>query len=178
MRHRQQFEVAGVGHRGVGAGHAFDRGIELVERLLIDAHRDLRRGAKRLPLFLDDHGVMRAGDRLGEQRHIQRTERPQVDHLSLDAVARQLFRGGQGDVIRFGEVELEVSDTGRGIPEDERQHLFEPFFSTKAGGRGTGLGLFVSAQIVHEHKGRIEVTSVEGQGASFRLVLPATEIAA
>jgi signal transduction histidine kinase len=74
--------------------------------------------------------------------------------------------------VRGSEVELEVRDTGRGIPESERRRIFEPFFSTKAAGRGTGLGLFVCSQIVREHQGRIEVASVEGQGSSFRVLLP------
>ena len=73
------------------------------------------------------------------------------------------------------EVELEVSDTGRGIAEDQRPHIFEPFFSTKAGGRGTGLGLFVAAQIVREHRGRIEVASAAGSGTTIRVVLPNAE---
>jgi two-component system NtrC family sensor kinase len=71
-------------------------------------------------------------------------------------------------------VELEVTDTGRGIPAAEQRRIFEPFFSTKEGGRGSGLGLFVAAQIVREHKGRIEVVSAEGRGASFRVMLPAS----
>jgi signal transduction histidine kinase len=86
--------------------------------------------------------------------------------------------GGRVRVVtraRPREIELEVSDTGRGIPAAERQRIFEPFFSTKAAGRGTGLGLFVSAQIVREHRGRIELTSSEGRGTSFRLLLPAAD---
>jgi two-component system NtrC family sensor kinase len=69
-------------------------------------------------------------------------------------------------------VELEVRDTGRGIAEAERKQIFDPFFSTKEPGRGTGLGLFISAQIVRDHGGRIELDSVEGEGSTFRVVLP------
>jgi signal transduction histidine kinase len=69
-------------------------------------------------------------------------------------------------------LEIEVTDTGAGIPDTDRKRIFEPFFSTKEPGRGTGLGLFISAQIVREHRGRIEVASAEGRGSSFRVLLP------
>ncbi len=75
-------------------------------------------------------------------------------------------------------VELEVTDTGRGIPAEQQKQIFEPFFSTKAGGHSSGLGLFISAQIVREHGGRIDVASDEGRGASFRVTLPPAEAAA
>lgn len=77
-------------------------------------------------------------------------------------------------VPREGVVVVEVSDTGRGIPPADQKHIFEPFFSTKDSGRGTGLGLFVSQQIVRDHHGRIEVESEEGRGSLFRLLLPGT----
>jgi signal transduction histidine kinase len=83
--------------------------------------------------------------------------------------------GGRIDVTTRtaeGAVELEVSDSGRGIGEAERKRIFDPFFSTKEPGRGTGLGLFISAEIVREHHGRIELDSVEGRGSTFRVVLP------
>jgi signal transduction histidine kinase len=75
-------------------------------------------------------------------------------------------------------VELEVRDTGRGIGESERKQIFDPFFSTKEPGRGTGLGLFISAQIVRDHGGRIELDSTEGEGSTFRVVLPVRREAA
>ncbi|HEY7651149.1 MAG TPA: ATP-binding protein [Methylomirabilota bacterium] len=70
------------------------------------------------------------------------------------------------------EVEIEVRDTGSGIPATEQKRIFEPFFSTKEPGRGSGLGLFISAQIVQEHRGRIELDSEEGRGSVFRVLLP------
>jgi signal transduction histidine kinase len=72
-------------------------------------------------------------------------------------------------------VAMEVRDTGRGIPAALRKRIFEPFFSTKEAGRGTGLGLFISAQIVREHGGTIDVASDEEGGSVFRVVFPVAE---
>ena len=67
-------------------------------------------------------------------------------------------------------VSIEISDTGVGISEDELTRIFEPFFSTRK--KGTGLGLWVTQDIVRHHGGRIEVTSAIGRGTTFRIVLP------
>jgi len=72
-----------------------------------------------------------------------------------------------------GAAVLEVTDTGAGIPADVAARIFEPFFTTKPPGQGTGLGLSVSRQIVEAFGGRLSVDSAEGEGATFRLVLPA-----
>jgi signal transduction histidine kinase len=66
---------------------------------------------------------------------------------------------------------IEVSDNGCGMDEEIRQRVFEPFFSTKAVGRGTGLGLFVSHNLIKELGGRIEVESEPGRGSTFRIIL-------
>jgi two-component system NtrC family sensor kinase len=76
-------------------------------------------------------------------------------------------------VSERGEVVIEVRDSGQGIAPAHRKQIFEPFFSTKAPGRGSGLGLFISSQIVHDHRGRIEVESEPDRGSTFRVVLPA-----
>jgi two-component system, NtrC family, sensor kinase len=68
--------------------------------------------------------------------------------------------------------ELLVIDNGPGIPKDRLNRIFEPFHTTK-GARGTGLGLAVTKRVVEEHQGRIRVESTEGQGATFRIILPA-----
>jgi len=70
-----------------------------------------------------------------------------------------------------GEVEIEIGDMGLGISPADRKRIFEPFFSTKEAGRGTGLGLFITAEIVRDHKGRIEVESDAGHGSTFRVIL-------
>lgn len=69
-------------------------------------------------------------------------------------------------------VRMSVLDSGPGVPADIRQQIFEPFFSTKEVGKGTGLGLAVSYSIVKRHRGRIEVRGEEGQGAEFVVLLP------
>jgi two-component system NtrC family sensor kinase len=67
-------------------------------------------------------------------------------------------------------VSVQISDTGRGISESDLARIFEPFFSTRA--KGTGLGLWVTQDIVRHHGGRIEATSAEGVGTTFNVILP------
>ncbi|HEX5178701.1 MAG TPA: PAS domain S-box protein [Gemmatimonadaceae bacterium] len=67
-----------------------------------------------------------------------------------------------------------VTDTGDGIPHDALDHIFNPFFTTKAIGEGTGLGLSISDGIVRQHGGHITVKSTPGHGATFAIELPIT----
>src|SRR5216110_3338774 len=69
-------------------------------------------------------------------------------------------------------VELQVADTGPGIPTDIQEKIFDPFFTTKPEGMGSGLGLSICYGIVHDHGGRISVHSVPGNGATFTVSLP------
>jgi CheY-like chemotaxis protein len=70
---------------------------------------------------------------------------------------------------------LEVADSGSGIPADVQKKVFEPFYTTKAVGRGTGLGLSTVAAIVRSHGGFINLYSEVGRGASFKIYLPAIQ---
>jgi CheY-like chemotaxis protein len=72
-----------------------------------------------------------------------------------------------------GRVVVEVRDTGVGIPPAVRDHVFEPFYTTKAVGVGTGLGLAICQRIVAEMEGEIGLDSEVGQGTTFRVTLPA-----
>ena len=69
-------------------------------------------------------------------------------------------------------VELAVSDDGPGIASDVLERIFEPFYSTKAVGKGSGMGLAVVHGIVHEHGGHVIVDTLAGRGAAFRILLP------
>ena len=70
------------------------------------------------------------------------------------------------------QVIFECEDTGPGIPDAIRQDIFKPFFTTKGVGEGTGLGLYISHEIVKLHGGTIDVTSEDGRGTSFTIELP------
>jgi two-component system sensor histidine kinase HydH len=69
-------------------------------------------------------------------------------------------------------IRMEVSDTGCGIPTENRNQVFDPFFTTKKRGAGTGLGLTIAAQIVRDHGGRIELESESGKGTRLILYWP------
>jgi len=110
----------------------------------------------------------------------------QVDTLALRRVVLNLidnaikFTSARGGVKVWGEetpnqVMLHVKDTGIGIAESELNKVFEKFWRSEKGkgqAVGTGLGLYLCKQIVDAHQGDIVVTSVEGQGTTFSIVLP------
>jgi signal transduction histidine kinase len=87
-------------------------------------------------------------------------------------------RGGRPSVLRVStrlendEILAVVEDSGMGIAPDRLERIFEPFYTTKAPGRGTGLGLSVSERVVKQHGGRIQVESRVDSGSRFAVYLP------
>ena len=99
--------------------------------------------------------------------------------LNLLLNAAQAMPNGIGRITitaaedkRRKELEIMVKDTGCGIPEDNLPHIFDPFFSTKEVGYGTGLGLSVAHGIIEQHKGSLSVASKVGEGSVFTIRLP------
>jgi len=82
-------------------------------------------------------------------------------------------RGGREGLAAGEYVALSVSDTGHGIRGEHLDHIFEPFFTLKEAGKGVGLGLAMVYGIVESHGGRIDCSSLPGQGATFVIHIPA-----
>jgi len=90
-----------------------------------------------------------------------------IDSLDKSPGQIRIASRKQGD-----EIHVQVMDNGKGVPPDRLTRIFEPFYTTKAPGRGTGLGLSVSHRIVKQHGGRIQVESQVGVGSAFTVMIP------
>ncbi len=71
-----------------------------------------------------------------------------------------------------GKVVIRVADNGNGIPQNIVDKIFQPFFTTKPTGQGTGLGLSLAYDIIKAHGGEVKVKSMEGEGSEFTIQLP------
>jgi signal transduction histidine kinase len=102
----------------------------------------------------------------------------QMSQVLLNLVINALHAMPNGGVLRItlssvdGKLKLIIADTGHGIATHDLPKIFNPFFTTKGVGKGTGLGLTVVHGIVQEHGGSIEVDSEPGRGAAFTISLP------
>ena len=96
------------------------------------------------------------------------------NNLFLNSVHAMEQQGGNLNILICaddGSVNIEVRDTGPGIPAEDAEKVFQPYFSTKE--TGTGLGLAIVRRIIDEHQGTIDLNGEEGEGACFVITLPA-----
>ncbi|WP_372845040.1 PAS domain S-box protein [Pontiella sp.] len=160
-----------------------------VEYAVLDLNEIVRNSERMMERLIGEH--IRLVFNLDAELKPVRVDRGQIEQILLNLFinARDAMPSGgtltidtrnvsaaeaiAGDRTARDHVCLCVADTGCGIREDVRQHLFEPFFTTKKVGEGTGLGLPVVYAIVQQHDGRIDVASTVGEGAEFKIYLPA-----
>ncbi len=165
--------------------------IDRIVASLLSLARQEQRRVSRFPLagLLDEildqigHQIPLTGYRI-EREYLQQPFELEADREQLRQVFTNLIlnglqaMAGQGTLTISAELEpgqacsITVADTGPGIPLEQRERLFTPFYTTKQ--NGTGLGLAVSWGIVRNHGGTIEVQSAPGCGARFSVVLPGT----
>jgi len=107
-------------------------------------------------------------------------DKKQFDEIIFNLVRNAAQAIGEKGRIIFraknannGFITIEIEDTGCGIPEDKMDKIFNPFFTTKAPGKGTGLGLFIVKQVVERNSGKISFRSKVGEGTTFILEFPA-----
>jgi signal transduction histidine kinase len=105
-------------------------------------------------------------------------DKDQIQQCLINLAINGIDATDAGGKIRFAsrlvpekqEVEITVSDTGGGIPEQALDRIFDPFFTSKE--TGTGLGLAITHGIIEQHDGSIDVESKVGEGTTFRIHLP------
>ncbi|MFO8058450.1 MAG: ATP-binding protein [bacterium] len=113
-------------------------------------------------------------------------DRQQLNQVFLNIILNALDSMPNGGTLNISVnntedreyVAIKFTDTGTGIPEHKLSEVFDPFYTSKKNGKGTGLGLSVSLGIVQKHGGDIKVSSKEGKGTTFTVLLPAAKIPA
>ena len=113
---------------------------------------------------------------VAEKKKLRETEgdKPGKSYIPKVTVCTKKISPGPGDTPGRGKVEIRVKDNGMGIPEKALDKIFQPFFTTKPTGQGTGLGLSLSYDIITQgHGGEIKAETKEGEFAEFIIDLPA-----
>jgi PAS domain S-box-containing protein len=127
-------------------------------------------------VFADRNEIERIVMNLSINARDAMTEAGTITIRTQNRVADDDYISRRVDLEAGDYVQLEVADTGVGMPPEVQRRAFEPFFSTKDVGKGTGLGLATVYGIVQRARGHIEIESVEGEGTTIRLLLPITRI--
>lgn len=121
-------------------------------------------------------------ERLDQHLPVIEADSVQISQVLVNLITNAIHAMAGGGKITIAtkrkqnQVSLVVSDTGSGMSNEVKEKIFEPFYTTKPVGQGTGLGLSVVQGIVEEHKGKILVSSNPGKGSRFEIVLPLRQI--
>jgi PAS domain S-box-containing protein len=190
-RELESAEVAGKleQYLGVAKGE-----IDRLDYILTQFLQAIRPTAPQIKLSPLNDVVLKVGDLLGPELnnrglHVRTRLHRQLPVTPIDPAqiqqvlvnliknAMQAMTTGGTLTLQTGEsaegVWVSVTDTGGGIPQDQINRIFEPFYTTKK--KGSGLGLMIVQRIVRAHGGRIELESQEGRGTTFRIWLPLHE---
>jgi signal transduction histidine kinase len=116
-----------------------------------------------------------SGDDASLQRVLINVLNNAVDAMAEGGTVTITTRVSEPPASSRPTVVIEVADTGTGIPPEILPHIFELFVTTKAPGKGTGLGLLVCQEIIQRHGGTIEISSQAAQGTCVRISLPADD---
>ena len=124
-------------------------------------------------------GNIRTKLNFDEQMPMLCLDEHQIQQVLVNMMINAIQAMKPGGVLRVAtrflpaveRAEIEISDTGKGIPQNQLDYIFDPFFSTKEEG-GTGLGLWVSYGIIKNHGGDVRVQSVVNEGTTFTIMLP------
>jgi signal transduction histidine kinase len=144
-----------------------------LDTLVLDSYRLLRR-------IVDETIALELGLEAGDRQVLVDVSQFHQVLVNLVVNAAQAMPDGGAVTIRTASptpetLTLSVEDQGAGIPAEVLPHVFEPFYTTKPAGQGTGLGLSVVQGIVEQHGGQMSVTSTQGQGSTFTVTFPLSE---
>jgi two-component system cell cycle sensor histidine kinase/response regulator CckA len=155
---------------------------EVVQPTIVDIHETIRASVPLLRRLIGDAIVVEL--ELGPGSANVRIDVAQFEQILLNLTINARDAMPSGGVLRIGSrrrpasevppdwVEIEITDSGTGISPEVLPHVFEPFYTTKSSGQGTGLGLATVFGIVRASGGSIAVESGLGEGARFRILLP------
>jgi signal transduction histidine kinase len=143
---------------------------DVIERIykLLD-HQLMRKGIT----FTEDHQP-KLPNIQGDLQGMQQV----ISNMMINAIHAIEEKGAENPMIAIrtrlenGEIVLDIEDNGCGMPEDVMTHIYDPFFTTKEPGRGTGLGMPIVESILHKHGATIELKSRVGVGTRFTMRFP------
>ena len=143
--------------------------------------RDMRetiRSVIRLTEYLARKGNVEITTEMPETAVLVTYDAQQIEQVLINMTTNAVQAMPDGGTLDFElkefeeSVEIKISDSGSGIPQENLDRIFDPFFTTKPEGEGTGLGLSVSYGIVARHGGQIDVDSSMSEGTTFTVILP------